>query len=407
MASRDDARANTLAGGADADDDFFPQNPHPTGTPSIISSRMTDIGTEDGREQDAQLSHRDSMGPSQTGTNRSAIASQRAPRSQPTLLRRGLSGKRASLAGSIGGISTSSGRPASSASRSHVPSVSSSAFFRPMSSQKLQAQRGVTRPSTMSRHMELADNGVEMIGANVVRHSIASNTPSGHVVTDEPPPSRGTEMTGRETFDRQTFTANTRDSVTDSVRPLHRQPADEDRLAIKADPPHEERSTQPSPFTPNSIRSSFMLRNNTDSHASNRNRDGAEKLGSVDSSPAYEGNGARDRTNTADTPKPVRTVGRNWEYFTGNTIFCLGGRLQNTRSRPVNVATGAFVIIPCVLFFVFSAKDLWFDISPAVPIVFAYLTFVCVSSFFHASLTDPGVSSPSLLPNYSTRPDTT
>lgn len=244
----------------------------------------------------------------------------------------------------------------------------------------------------MGRHMELADNGVEVIGANIVRHSIISNTPSGNVITDEPPPSRGTEMTGRETFDRQTFTANTRDSVTDSVRPLHRKPVEEKDLKVKVDPPLEERSGQPSPFTPNSIRSSFMLRNNAGSHASNRNRDGAEKLGSVDSAPEYHGDVIRDQTDTAGPRKPVRNMGRNWEYFTGNTIFCLGGRLQNTRSRPVNVATGAFVIVPCILFFIFSAKDLWFDVSPAVPIVFAYLTFVCVSSFFHASLTDPGVS---------------
>lgn len=391
MASRDGSRANTPA--ADADNDTFPQYPNTNGPPSIISSRMTDIGTEDGREHDTQFSHRDSAGPSQTGTVNTGIPTQRpGGRPHPTLLRRGLSGKRASLAGSIGGNSTSTGRPASAASRSHVPSVSSSAFFRPMSSQKLQAQRGVTRPSTMGRHMELADNGVEVIGANIVRHSITSNTPSGNVITDEPPPSRGTEMTGRETFDRQTFTANTRDSVTDSVRPLHRTPAEEKDLKVKVDPPLEERSGQPSPFTPNSIRSSFMLRNNAGSHASNRNRDGAEKLGSVDSAPEYHGDVVSDQTNSADPRKPVRNIGRNWEYFTGNTIFCLGGRLQNTRSRPVNVATGAFVIIPCILFFIFSARDLWFDISPAVPVVFAYLTFVCVSSFFHASLTDPGVS---------------
>lgn len=402
MASQDGgSRANTPERAtAPADDEAgHPQFLNkPNGPPSIISSRMTDIGTEDGQDYNGQ---RQSLQPSQTDTIKSQ--QQRAQAwPQPTPLRRGLSGKRTSLAGSVGGSSTATGgRPASSASRSHVPSVSSSAFFRPMSSQKLQAQRGATRPTNMGRHLEISDNGAaatpeqQVIGANVVRHSITSNNTSNHV-TEELPVSRGTEMSGRETFDRNT--ANTRDSVrnsvTDSVRPLHKKPADEKGLQVKVDK-HLEARGQPSPLTPHSIRSSFMLRNNAGSHSSNRDREGAEKLGSVDSSPRYQqagGDSARGRPDTAVASKPVRSIGRNWEYFTGNTIFCLGGRFQNTRSRPVNVATGAFVVIPCVLFFVFSARDLWYDVSPAVPIVFAYLTFICVSSFLHASLSDPGVS---------------
>lgn len=266
-----------------------------------------------------------------------------------------------------------------------------------MSSQKLQAQRGVTRPSTMGRHVEVADYGTEagsVIGANVIRHSIQSNTASGRNVTDEPPPSRGTEMTGRETFDYHTAnTANTRDSVADSVRPLHKQTAEDRGLNVET-PKNFDSRGQPSPLTPHSIRSSFMLRNHAGSHASNRDRDGAEKLASADSSPEYQNDGAPGRPGTAGPAKPVKqSNSRVWEYFTGNTIFCLGGRLQNTRSRPVNVATGAFVVIPCILFFIFSAHDLWYDVSPAVPIVFAYLSFLCVSSFLHASLSDPGVSS--------------
>lgn len=405
MASHDESRSNTPAGGAGGEDDGIPQYPGRVlsgGPPSIISSRMTDIGTEDGRDYEAPAAQTLSPGLSQSGTAKSGIASQRSPGAwpQPMPLRRGLSakGKRSSLAGSVGGSSISTaGRPASSASRSHVPSVSSSAFFRPMSSQKLQAQRGATRPSTMSRHMEVADNGNEersgtpQFGANIVRHSITSNTASGRLMTDEPPPSRGTEMTGHGTYDHHT--ANTRDSVTESMRPLRKKTAEEKGLKVETDTPFDR--VQPSPKTSQSMRSNFMLRNGADSHASNRDREGAEKLGSADSSPRFQDHGDQGQSATAKQPKRIRrNVGRNWEYFTGNTIFCFGGRLQNTRSRPVNVATGAFIIIPCILFFVFSARDLWYDVSPAVPILYAYLAFICVSSFFHASVTDPGVSVP-------------
>jgi palmitoyltransferase ZDHHC9/14/18 len=47
-------------------------------------------------------------------------------------------------------------------------------------------------------------------------------------------------------------------------------------------------------------------------------------------------------------------LGKNYEYFEGNTIFFLGGRLQNSRDRPINIATGVFLVLPVVLFFVYS-----------------------------------------------------
>lgn len=197
-------------------------------------------------------------------------------------------------------------------------------------------------------------------------------------------------MTGHGTYDHQT--ANTRDSVTDSVRPLRKKTAEDKGLQVAT--ARQSDKPQASPLTPHSLRSSFMVRNGAGSHASNRDREGAEKLGSVDMSPEYQNQGTVQRRDTAEAPQPERRgAGKNWEYFTGNTIFCVGGRFQNTRSRPVNIATGAAVVIPCILFFVFSARDLWYDISPAVPLVFAYLAFLCISSFFHASVTDPGVSS--------------
>lgn len=413
MASQEGSRTNTPLGGTGEHDDALLHIPgQASGPPSIISSRMTDIGTEDGRDYEAQNTQRQSLGASQTGTIRSAISSQRpaAAWPQPTPLRRGLSGKRASIAGSTGGSSTITGpRPPSSASRSHVPSISSHSFFRPMSSQKLQAQRGVARPSTRSRHVEVAEygtgnEGTEVIGANIVRRSIVSNTASGRHVTDEPPPSRGTEMTGRETFDRNT--ANTSPtghypspSVSESVRPLRKQTAEDKGLTVKLNNNFGSQP-QPSPLTPHSIRSNFLSRNNVAESAENRTMEGGEKLGSVDSSPEYQDDGVKDRSNTADDAKPTRRdFGRNWEYFTGNTFFFMGGRLQNTRSRPVNIATGAFLVLPIVLFFVFSAYELWYNVSPAIPIIFAYLAFICVSSFLHASLSDPGVRTHSSPPD--------
>src|SRR5690606_34953597 len=76
----------------------------------------------------------------------------------------------------------------------------------------------------------------------------------------------------------------------------------------------------------------------------------------------------------------------------GNTIFFFGGRWQNARQRPVNLATAMLVAVPAALFFAFSASYLWHEISPAIPVTFAYLFYICFSSFIHASVSDPGVS---------------
>ena len=44
-----------------------------------------------------------------------------------------------------------------------------------------------------------------------------------------------------------------------------------------------------------------------------------------------------------------------------------------------------------------SASWTWHHISPAIPIIFAYVFFICFSSFLHGSLTDPGVSNMSVV----------
>jgi len=131
------------------------------GPPSIKSSRMTDIISDDGREDDAQnysstISWRVDLlsdAVSQPESGRMDFSLSIGPggvwsQSQP--LRTSLSGaKRGSGAASI--ISSTSGHQASYTSRSHVPSLLSHGFLRPMSSQKLQMLRGGTQSPTVSR----------------------------------------------------------------------------------------------------------------------------------------------------------------------------------------------------------------------------------------------------------------
>ena len=74
---------------------------------------------------------------------------------------------------------------------------------------------------------------------------------------------------------------------------------------------------------------------------------GHQPLSSNVTSPAYPPD-----SNTEVAKKSA--LGKNFEYFEGNTIFWLGGRLQNARDRPVNIATGIVLVLPAILFFVYS-----------------------------------------------------
>lgn len=213
-------------------------------------------------------------------------------------------------------------------------------------------------------------------------------------------------MTEPEAFDRVTATTSPTQghyaagSLTDSVRPLQqRNTAEKKGLSLDVDKSNAygNAGNLPTPSrTPRSFRSSFLLpsRGEPSGNASHhRNMPGAEKLSSGASSPQLS---AIDTAERAKQPPPAKAqkpkLGRNYEYFEGNTVFAAGGRLQNTRHRPISIATALAVVIPAILFLVYSAPFYWYRVSPAVPIVFAYLFYLSISSFLHASSSDPGVS---------------
>jgi palmitoyltransferase ZDHHC9/14/18 len=234
------------------------------------------------------------------------------------------------------------------------------------------------------------------------RNSMASSNQgpqAGMHAADEaemqPPPSRGTDFTEQEAFDRRTANTspthgyNPASSQADSVRPLYRKPEAARNLTLDINKTYKAGPNTPTPTrTPHSLRSSFLMPRMDSSH-SNREMEGGEKLESLASSPQLPPSTRDGKAPSKEKDQPK--LGRNYQYFLGNTVFFFGGRLQNTRHRPVNIATGSFVAIPAILFFVFSAPWLWDNLSPAIPIIFAYVFFLCMSSFIHASVSDPGV----------------
>ncbi|TVY40825.1 Palmitoyltransferase, partial [Lachnellula occidentalis] len=401
MASR-----NNSAMSHSSDASTFPHQHLDVGdTESVLSSRMTDIASEDGEDRVADSTVRSTpqgyrRGSAQAGdvgsrpsTAVTGVSSQRGAWSQAPPSRRG---PPVAQRGSVSG-STTGGRPTSGSSKTHVPSLSSHAFFRPMSSQRLQAQRG-SRPSLLSKGTTEDGFGE---GDNSVRRqdSVTSNT-TRQEAPEERPPSRGTEVSemtervtantspthGHTSTSSPTQGHNTAGSLSESARPLQR-PGNAKNLTLSMDGKYKNGGGVPTPAkSPHSFRSSFLLpTRGDDTNSPNRSSKGREKLSSVASSPGL----APTRVSEPTPKKP--NLGSNYQYFDGNTKFFFGGRLLNTRDRPISIGTGFLVVLPGILFFIFSASWLWHNVSPAIPIVFAYVYYVCVSSFLHASLSDPGI----------------
>ena len=289
-------------------------------TPSIISSRMTDVASEDGDDfwREGPSS---SLRPGTSTSNHayrpgSALSSHARPPTTGPSSRRGIGSPASSntlrMGGGlgIGSSAASISRPGSSTSkisRTHVPQIASQAFFRPMSSQRLQAQRSA-RPSRgkTSVNTEVGNN----TASSTRRNSLTSN-PTEFPTTvlrtepDVPPPTRGTNFSDAD--DRTTINASpdgkyTFQSYGGSERPLQQSMDD----------------------------------------AMDGRRQG-NPLGSEDSPSLIKAHNL-----SSSTP------GLNYQYFSGNTFFFLKGRLQNARDRPINIASGLFVVVPAILFLIFS-----------------------------------------------------
>ena len=319
--------------------------------PSIISSRITDIASENGDEiqkESQAASDRPttaaSIDPNRPG---SAMSSQTRPSTRAPPSRRGMgapttisSWRTGGAFGGPGGSMTNSSRPPSATSRTsrtHVPSLASHAFFRPMSSQRLQAQRGFR--ATRSGQPSASVDGSSEAGTHTNRHSLISDTtqqqgPEIQHHYDIPPPSRGTEFAeqddGGDVNASPTEYATLR-SVGESERPLrsrspHPRPM---QIDIK-----NQGNGSPKSFRANFHRAATPL----------KETQGHERLSSSNNSPTFA------KKLPEDAPKP----GINYQYFSGNTVFCWGGRLQNARDRPINIASGIIVVLPTILFLVYS-----------------------------------------------------
>lgn len=335
-------------------------------SPSVISSHMTGIASEDGDEYHpegaataTQSQARTSMGDSTRpgSSQRDTWNRSPTPRSGGNPSARSGAWRTLSAFGGPGVSMSNSSRPQSATSRTsrtHVPSLASHAFFQPMSSQRLQAQRG-GRPST-SEQAPGTSGGKRSSIIAAKRQSMGSNPRSiiEYPANDLPPPSRGTDPTENDPLDRASANASptgndTIQSAGESTRPLQIAASSIPQPSQGYDTNYKQEgfANLGPPKPTGSFRSSFLLPSRKDLPKPVKTDPGNHIKPSSDIEPVGVIQGKQSSA-------PTTYAGRNHQYFSGNTVFFLGGRLQNTRDRPINIATGTLVVLPSVLFLAFS-----------------------------------------------------
>ncbi|KAF2208236.1 hypothetical protein CERZMDRAFT_87956 [Cercospora zeae-maydis SCOH1-5] len=276
-------------------------------------------------------------------------------------------------------------RPSSGMSGpSHVPSLAIQSAFRPMSPQKLQAQRGqnIAPPSSTQGGHRLQHSVDESSEDKAARRlSLASINTAREIASrdrDVPPlPSSGRGFP---------ISASTEPLFSPAAAP---ESVVSDQSQTPLNPGEKPPLSAAQPAGPPAYRNS----NGWVSSKSHRERNAQQQLSQDNeklSSPAK----SPIKSNTKSTH-----LGRNYQFYAGNYLFFCLGRCLNTKAKPLNVVTGILTLLPAILFFIFSAPWLSENVSPALPIVFAYVFFVAFSAFLHAAFSDPGVLPRNLHPH--------
>jgi len=202
--------------------------------PSIASTRVTDFGDGDGEREGAAMGGASPRRLPQSLIGRvhgltGPAGEPGLPPSRPSSATTAKSGAgrrtHGSYAGSTGAASF---RPATSNSRTHVPSLTSQAFFHPMSSQRLQAQRGQRPMSYMGATPPIAQETPAQADtratgnrtSNGSGHNIRGSGPGflGLTHEEQRPTTRGTDVTTHDMPDRGT--GNTSPNGAETLRSM-------------------------------------------------------------------------------------------------------------------------------------------------------------------------------------------
>lgn len=298
---------------------------------SVISSRMTDISDNASDIMglaEAQQSQSQSQSSPRNSTGRSNLATRisvgdmmdsfstrpstaMSGSTSPTGLWPVTPNSNTRNLPSVGGSSVRA-RPSSSKSRTHAPGLANPSFYRPMSSAKLQAQRG-----------KVTEEDEEL---NRIR-GFALASPMNQLPPPIPPMPPVLHHQGHRS-------SGTRDaSISTLGNTIRTVPSLNSNSPLRQDTEHRNKR----PDDPRCSGANVSRMPNAGDGSSNGSR----------SSAVIEKQRIFQR-------KHRQKPGKNYEYFPGNTRFFFGGRLQTARDFPMNIMTAILVILPAGLFFGFS-----------------------------------------------------
>lgn len=238
--------------------------------------------------------------------------------------------------------------PESTTSRTHVPSLTAQGFLRPMSSSRLQQQRlNNLRAARAARENSRSTTGAEPIYDDEDTQSVRSGPYASMPKQHRPTASITTGYTESEAAENYESQSQQARSEADNEY-FRAQPSDKKQAPSPLDlratlniSGSQDKSMR-SPLSPNSFRSGLSIGGKQVIPR------GHQHLPSNAPSPRYQD--LQEKRYVAQQS----ALGRNYEYFEGNNVFWLDGRLQNARDRPINILTGILIVTPSVLFLVFS-----------------------------------------------------
>ena len=314
---------------------------HPAVAPSIVSAQMTDIVSEDGDEYYPE------------GAARAQNRSPR-PSSPPTRYSaRGFSSRRGQHGFGGPGLSmANTSRPQGSSERqtaSHATSLTARGFFRPLSSQRLQAQRSNRTLANAPEPLPRLSSSTAPRPSMDSRQSVTPRRPG---TADIPPSSRGTEFSERDQPELALYNAGpvgdrTVPSAGESTSPLHPS-------GPHVPPSEGEKQQEGGPGSSSQFRSNLLRLSQKSANAPTPVQTDMPRSRSTTRPARTSSDTMSPHLHEKVMDKATVDAGRNHEYFTGNTAFCWSGRLQNTRERPINILTGLLVVVPSALWFAFA-----------------------------------------------------
>lgn len=235
--------------------------------------------------------------------------------------------------------------PESTTSRTHVPSLTAQGFLRPMSSSRLQQQRlNNLKAARAAREKARSNAGTEPsldddtrsirsgpFASMPKQHRPAASITTGYTESEAPENLESIYQQGHSEADSEYFRNESPEKKKPTPLPLDLRTS----LNVSA--------IQDKPLrSPHSFRSGLNIGGKQVIPPTHQH------LPSNEPSPRYPK--VHENLHIAQQS----ALGKNYEYFEGNNVFWLGGRMQNARDRPINILTGILIVVPAVLFFVFS-----------------------------------------------------